>query len=138
MEMKNWPAGFRMTRPRLLVYRALEAADTALDARELYRRISGGGMALSTVYRVLAAFEEQGLVTRTTIMGGETALYALCRGGHAHYAICLGCRRQIPLRHCPLENLPLDEEADGFLVTGHRLELYGYCRDCKKRHRQDH
>ena len=25
-----------------------------------------------------------------------------------------------------------EAEADGFTVTGHRLELYGYCRECRR------
>ena len=135
MEDIRWPAGFKRTKQRQQVYEVLARAEKPLDAQEIYRRMAQetGGLAVSTVYRILAAFAEQGLVTRTTIMGDDTALYSLRHDGHAHYAFCLRCHRQIPLKHCPLEYLPLQEEADGFTVTDHRLELYGYCRDCREK-----
>ena len=132
MDALQWPQGLKRTRPREQVYRVLLAAEKPLDVQEIYRRMDGEGLAVSTVYRALAAFVERGVAIKTTMMGDETALYALRRADHAHYAICLGCHRQIPLRHCPLEHLQLEEEADGFTVTGHRLELYGYCRDCRR------
>ena len=108
-----------------------------LDARELYRRLMSENLALSTIYRVLAAFEARGMVTKTAVPGSETAAYALSRGGHEHYALCLGCRRQFPLRTCPLEHVTLEEDAEGFRITGHRLELYGYCRDCQRAGRDE-
>lgn len=130
-----WPQGLKHTRPRQLVYAVLAGADRPLDVREIYDQLAGDGLALSTVYRVLTAFEEHELVTKTTIMGQETALYALHRHDHAHYAICLDCHRQVQLPHCPLQ--PVETDMDGFSITSHRLELYGYCRDCKKNRMQE-
>ena len=135
MESLQWPQGLKRTKPREQVYDVLAAADRPLDVREIYSRLEGQGLALSTVYRVLTAFEEHQMVTKTTIMGEDTALYALRRHDHAHYAICMGCHKQVQLPRCPLQ--PVELEMDGFSITNHRLELYGYCRDCKKRHSQD-
>ena len=138
MVLKSWPAGLKRTKPRELVWRILSEADQPLDAKEIFCRAQreDGGFAVSTVYRVLAAFEEQNLVTKTTMMGGETALYCLRRAEHEHFAICLQCHRQVPLKHCPFETIPVQTEADGFVVTNHRLELYGYCRECQEQKRR--
>lgn len=135
MDTPQWPAGLKRTRPREVVFQILAAAEQPLDAAELYRRVSEvqDGLAVSTIYRVLSAFEEHGLVTRTTMMEGDSALYSLRRSDHAHYAICLQCHRQVPLKHCPLEHLPIQEEAEDFTITDHRLELYGYCRECREK-----
>lgn len=134
MELQQWPSGLKRTRPREMVWNILLQAEKPLDAKEIYRILQqeDGEFAVSTVYRVLAAFEERNLVTKTTMMGEETALYSLRRAGHAHYAICLKCHKQVPLEHCPLEEASMQAGADGFKVTGHRLELYGYCGACQK------
>jgi len=132
-----WPSGLKRTKPRELVWEALCAADRPLSVTELFARLEpSSGMAVSTVYRVLTALEEHGAVTKTTMMGEEIALFALNRGGHKHYAICLACHRQVPVRHCPFETAPVEREAEGFTVTNHRLELYGYCRECLKKRRE--
>ena len=135
MDTIKWPAGLKRTRQRELVFRVLSEAEKPLDAKEIYRRMlpEDGTLAVSTVYRVLTALEEKGLVSKTTMMGEETALYSLRSSDHAHYAICLQCHRQFPLKHCPLEQLPIEDEADDFTITDHRLELYGYCKDCLRK-----
>ena len=74
MESLQWPQGLKRTKPREQVYDVLAAADRPLDVREIYSRLEGQGLALSTVYRVLTAFEEHQMVTKTTIMGEDTAL----------------------------------------------------------------
>ena len=138
MDTLQWPAGLKRTKPREVVFEVLCAAGQPLDAAEVYRRVSEkqDGLAVSTIYRVLSAFEEHGLVTKTNMMEGDSALYSLRRSDHAHYAICLQCHRQVPLKHCPLEHLPIQEEADGFTITDHRLELYGYCRECRAKRKE--
>ena len=138
MDAPQWPTGLKRTRPREIVFQVLCTAEQPLDAAELYRRVSErqDGLAVSTIYRVLSAFEDHGLVTKTTMMEGESALYSLRRANHAHYAICLACHRQVQLKHCPLEHLPIEEEAGDFTVTDHRLELYGYCRECREKQKR--
>ena len=130
----QWPAGLKRTKPREQILELLAAADQPLEVQEIYRRMGaeGSGLAMSTVYRALAAFEEHGLVTKTTMMGGETAVYRLRRADHEHYAICLRCHRQIPLKECPVEHVAMETEGEDFLVTSHRLELYGYCAQCRR------
>lgn len=88
--------------------------------------------AVSTIYRILAAFEEKGLVTRTTWMGDGTVVYELNRGGHTHYAVCLECHKRVALPGCPFAHVHLEEEPGDFTVTGHKLELYGYCKECRE------
>jgi Fe2+ or Zn2+ uptake regulation protein len=132
MELQ-WPAGLKRTKPREQIWKILAETDHPMEVQEIYRRMEPeeGSLAMSTVYRALAAFEEHGIVTKTTMMGGETAVYRLRRSDHEHYAICLRCHRQVPLKECPFEHMPVQTESDGFLVTGHRLELYGYCEQCR-------
>lgn len=139
MEKKKetgYPQGIKWTRQRKNVYAVLQEATEPLTAVQIYhlseKLAEGGEYALSTIYRILAAFEEKGLVSKTAWMGDGTVVYELDRGEHTHYAVCLECHKRIALQSCPFAHIHLDRETDGFTVTGHKLELYGYCRDCRK------
>ena len=131
---KTYPAGMKWTKQRKAVYDILEQANEPLSAVQIYNRLEKSeqeAFAVSTVYRILTAFEEQHFVTKTTWIGDGTVVYELNRGGHTHYAVCLECHKRIPLEHCPFAHLHLEQEAEDFTITGHKLELYGYCKDCK-------
>lgn len=131
----HWPTGVKKTQARLAVLQALAAADRPLTAVELTgctSETSGKPVWLSTVYRVLDTFEQCGMVQKTPVMESGMAIYELA-GGHRHYAVCLACNRVIVLENCPMENfLPRLSEQD-FQVVGHRLQMYGYCADCRGR-----
>ena len=90
--------------------------------------------------RSLAIFEEKNLVEKSVLLGSDTAVYELADGHHKHYAVCLSCHKLVPLKHCPFEHINHDhmesEEGD-FVVTGHKLELYGYCKECKMNHTEN-
>ena len=132
----QFPQGIKWTKQRKSVYRVLWEATEPLSAVQIFdlvlRRNGGEEYALSTIYRILAVFEEKGLVEKTTWMGTGTVVYALGRGEHTHYAVCLECHRRVPLQNCPFTHIHLEQEAGDFVITGHKLELYGYCSDCKK------
>lgn len=137
-----YPEGLKWTKQRKDVYRVLWEADAPLSVIQIYNRIEkeeGGEYAVSTIYRILAAFEEKGLVEKETWMGEggdkghSTVAYELKRAGHTHYAICLECRRRIPLKSCPFARIHIGEDTEDFTVTDHRLELYGYCKECREK-----
>lgn len=129
------PAGLKWTRQRKAVYGVLRQASEPLTAVKIYhlaeQGASGEECALSTIYRILSVFEEKGIIEKEVSMEDGSAAYTLSRGGHTHYAVCLECHRRIPLQGCPFSHVRLEKEAGDFTITNHKLELYGYCRDCK-------
>lgn len=128
----DWPCGVKKTKQRLAVAAALAAADTPLTALELAARLEQRGEAvwLSTVYRILDAFAEKGLVLKTPVLDSGVALYELARDRHRHYAVCVLCNRVVAMENCPMDSfLPRLAEQD-FHVLGHRLQMYGYCAAC--------
>lgn len=131
----EYPQGMKWTKQRKCVYRVLWEATEPLNAIQIYnqaeRLAEGEEYAVSTIYRILAAFEEKGLVEKSTFMGDGTVVYELNRGGHTHYAVCLECKRRIALQSCPFAHVHLEKENSDFTITGHKLELYGYCKECK-------
>lgn len=132
----EYPQGIKWTKQRKNVYAVLQEATEPLTAVQIYhlseKLAEGGEYALSTIYRILAAFEEKGLVSKTTWMGDGAVVYELNRGEHTHYAVCLECHKRIALQSCPFAHIHLGQDTDDFTVTGHKLELYGYCKDCRK------
>lgn len=130
----SYPSGIKWTKQRKDVYNVLLEATEPLSVHEIYNRIISreikSGYAVSTIYRILTAFEEKNMVLKSTLMGGDVAVYEWNKGEHLHYAICLNCHKRIPLKNCPMEHHYMPVKEDEFTVTGHRVEVYGYCKDC--------
>jgi Fur family ferric uptake transcriptional regulator len=148
MEEINLPKGIKWTKQRKDVYRVLSESIEPVTALDIYQNIlvshPDAGYALSTIYRILTVFEENGIVSKSSYMEDSTIVYELERGEHTHYAVCLNCHKRIPLQACPFAHIhahgnerQTEPEKDaleqGFIVTGHKLELYGYCINCKEK-----
>lgn len=138
METENhfsYPRGIKWTKQRKCVYEILKQSVEPLSAIQIYQNVlqmaQGESYAVSTIYRILNTFEENGLVNKDVWPEDGTAFYELNRGGHTHYAVCLECHKRIPLNSCPFKTMYLGAGAQDFMITGHKIELYGYCKDCK-------
>lgn len=118
-------AGMKKTKQRLAVLSALCKSDEPLCAEMIFKKINGSS--LSTVYRTLERFYEHGLVEKTTFDVQDSCFYSLRTERHGHYAVCLGCHKREPLEVCPVKHF----DAGDFTVTGHKLEIYGYCKACR-------
>lgn len=119
--------GLKNTRQRNDILKILTAADVPMCAEEIYELTED--MSLSTVYRTLEAFYECGVVKKESILDDDKMHYELADGKHRHYAVCLECGGLTHIDVCPVH----DADVGGFTVTGHKLELYGYCKDCAKK-----
>jgi Fur family ferric uptake transcriptional regulator len=126
------PAGMKKTKQREAVLAVLERAEGPLSAADICARIEKDGASawLSTVYRILELLVKKGVAVKLSVMAGERALYELNRFRHRHYAVCMRCRKIVSMENGPMERfVPRLADAD-FRVTGHNLEIYGYCKDC--------
>ncbi len=135
---RHWPEGIKKTRQRVDIYRVLYSAKEPMSAAEIFNALNGTGSdemyAFSTVYRNLLAFEKAGLLVKNNLSTEDNALYELKKETHRHYAVCLKCHKKIPISTCPLHHIAGDiaRTLPGFEVTGHQLEIYGYCPDCRE------
>lgn len=87
---------------------------------------------MSTVYRILEKLTLNNIISKTLIMNDNKARYEVKSNKHIHYLICQNCNKMIPTDNCHFEKLDNKEWKDtGFIVTGHKVELYGLCADCK-------
>lgn len=121
-------SGLRITKNRTAVIEALENAEMPMTAQEIHEKIR---VSIPTVYRILETLCEKGIAARSAILDSKTASYEIVR--HRHYAVCLGCKKIKPLLRCPLRNMSDEIDDDGFEITGHKIEVYGYCRDCRNK-----
>lgn len=126
----------KSTRQRNLVYNILDEFDVSISAEQIHQKLADidDSVNISTIYRILEVFVNKGLVVKTNILGTSSAGYVLNRMEHKHQLICLKCNKVIPINKCPLKNLEetIMEETD-FEIMGHKLELFGYCPECRKR-----
>jgi Fur family transcriptional regulator, peroxide stress response regulator len=126
--------GFRLTPHREAVHAYLASVDHHPTAEEVYLAVKGQGsrLSLATVYNALEALVEAGLASKLAF-GDGSARYDIRTDQHDHIH-CIGCGmlRDLPplLKRESLGEVP---EQD-FEVIGYRLELLGYCVDCRRRH----
>jgi len=134
-----WAKGLKRTRQRELVLGVLEQADAPLAAPDIAARLErqGESLWLSTIYRVLDSFVEHGMLSKAAVLDSGMAVYALSSRQHRHYAVCLACNRVIPLESCPLESVTPQLTEQNFQITGHRLQMYGFCGGCKPEQADD-
>ena len=116
--------GMKCTRQRVDVMRTLVNSDAPMSAEMIFSQLKN--VSLSTVYRILERFTADGIVTRCVFNGSSEIYYEPSSVKHRHYTVCLGCHEVRYVESCPVHKTKID----GFTVTGHRLELYGYCSKC--------
>ena len=121
--------GLKCTRQRKDILNILSKAKLPMSAEDIYKETEN--MSLSTVYRAMELFCEKGIVMSETIRNSGELYYSLKDRSHCHYAICLGCNEIRYVDVCPVHEHGLD--INDFQITGHKLELYGYCSKCRER-----
>lgn len=127
--------GCKNTKSRKAVVGVLRKAKAPVSAYEIFTCIKEQGQTvnLSTVYRTLELLEAKGLASKTMMNSGK-ARYELVGNGHRHHLICTYCSKIVPIGSCPLESVEKDiKKETRFDITGHKLELYGICPECKAR-----
>jgi len=126
-------AGHRITAQRRAVLRALTTMGCACGVEDIYARARRiyPRLGLVTVYRTLGAFVRQGLAQTVQLDDGRIR-YELRDGSrHHHHLVCLSCGAIARLEACAVGPLQKAGRRRGFTVTAHRLELFGYCGDCR-------
>lgn len=127
-------AGWRCTPQRAAVYALLAGSDHHPTAEEVYQGVKGSipNISLATVYKALEALVASGLAAKLT--GGDGSARYDARGDHHYHFRDLksGTVHDLPTPFDPDLIAKLDPAlgnrlaAQGFRVTGYRLELVGY------------
>lgn len=112
-----------------------------LTSEELYRKVKGerDSIGQATVYRTLKLLADSGLA-KAVEFGDGTLRYEV-KYGHEHHdhLICEQCGKNVEVFDPNIERLQESvAAAHGFLLTGHKLYLYGLCPDCRQAPPTDH
>ena len=127
-------AGLKNTKRRAAVLEILEKQTQPVAAEQIFFELNRFELptSLSTVYRELDSLIDNGLVVKVKMNESSKALFEYNRMVHKHYLMCLGCKKMIALDDCPLEAYEKElEHQTHFVITDHKLNLYGYCPECR-------
>jgi Fur family ferric uptake transcriptional regulator len=104
------------------------AEEILSDVRALSPKVS-----LATVYRTLKLLQEHGLAESHNFQDGQAFFEpSLGDGGHHDHLICTSCGHILEFVNPTIEKLQIKVAKDhGFLITNHKMELYGLCGKCQ-------
>lgn len=130
--------GLKATVPRLKILEIFQTAEQRhMSAEDVYRLLlaENSDIGLATVYRVLAQFEQAGLLSRHHFEAGK-AIYELHDDQHHDHLVCLDCGHVEEFYDAEIERRQHKvAQSRGFELEDHSLSLYARCvrDDCPHR-----
>jgi len=124
--------GFRVTEARRAVLQILMNEEKPVDVALIESTLENNQIEANqvTIYRMLEAFVEKGLVTRLDFQEGKFR-YELSKSKH-HHAICEKCGTVADVKNCAVAEMEKDiANKHHFLVKRHALEFFGLCANCQ-------
>jgi Fur family ferric uptake transcriptional regulator len=126
--------GMRMTRQRKVILEELCRINDHPSADELHQRLRRklGRISLATVYRNLELLSSQGLIGKLEQSGSQKRFDGDTQP-HYHFR-CLGCDLVQDVPGWPVQGIDdIIKILNGYQITGHRLELVGFCPECRSK-----
>ncbi len=104
----------------------MTAEDIYNEVRKLHPKIG-----IATVYRTLELFTRLQIVHKNMFDEGKFR-YEFCEddGHYHHHFLCNDCGAIIEVEEDYLNHLEVELERQGYRVTDHNVQLFGYCPDC--------
>jgi Fur family ferric uptake transcriptional regulator len=127
--------GKRFTPERESILAEVFAHHDHFDVEELIMRLRQQGLRISraSVYRTLALLVDSGLVQEVFIEDGHMHYEHIYGHEHHCHLRCLGCRKIVEFQNGSVaEAEQRIGQEHGFEITGHKLEIYGYCEECRE------
>ncbi len=127
--------GLKNTKHRNAILGIIDNSDQPINAEQIFFELKNKKVAinLSSVYRILDSLVSKKLLIKSNIPDSTKAIYELNRFEHTHYLICSCCKKMFSVVGCPIGEYEKQLAAKtDFEITGHKLEIYGFCKDCKK------
>ena len=128
--------GFKSTRQRAIIAEEFLKSGGHITAEELYRKISKKhkDIGFTTVYRTLKLLSTSGLAAERVFADQLTRYEPFSAEAHHDHLICIRCGSITEFENPKMERLQEKIAGDfGFLIVTHKMEFYGYCRDCSRK-----
>ena len=127
--------GLKRSEQREAILEAFLRSERHLSVDDLLRlaRKRRPEVGRTTVYRTLKLLQEAGLATELVLQGQTRFEREYKRRHHDHF-ICKTCGAIFEFSSDAIERIQDEVAADlGFVIEGHRHQIFGYCRDCVAR-----
>lgn len=128
--------GLSMTPQRAVIVDAFLSSEGHFTSEDLFNRVRqrDSAIGLATVYRTLKLLTESGLAD-TFDPGSGVALYEHSYGHKHHdHLICTVCNRKVEIVDSEIEKRQEElAEKNGFLLSSHRMLLFGVCPECDEK-----
>lgn len=124
----------KVTHQRQAILEVLAVGRHHFTAQEIFDLVNKRfpEIGFATVYRFLKKLTEYKFVSEVR-MGGLPARYELAPSHHHDHMSCIECGKIVEFENYAIENLQEKVAMElGFELTGHVLELYGRCPNCRK------
>jgi Fur family ferric uptake transcriptional regulator len=131
--------GLKSSDKRTFVVDYFVRAGRHFTVEELYDEIKKqkSEISYSTVYRALKLLTRWGLAGESMFGNSVSRYEPIGKSEHHDHLICQECGKIIEFENGKIEKLQHDvAQRYGFDVSTHRLELYGICRECRKKRRR--
>ncbi len=133
--------GLKSTAQRDDIAKAFFSSDAHVSVDDLYTTVrrSNPRVGYATVYRTLKLLKETGLAVERHFEDGQTRYEPFEETAQHHdHIICERCGKIVEFASGEIERLQ-EKIARflGFVVSRHRMELYGICKDCREGRRQE-
>lgn len=131
LKKKCSDAGIKLTHQRLEIFSELTKSSGHPSVDEVYERLQkrNPSIAIDTVYRTLATFDEIGVIKKLHIKG-EKALIDKNLDCHHHF-VCTQCKGIQDIYWPEFDrSAPPIQAQDIGEVTSRHLEIRGICSDC--------
>lgn len=129
--------GLKSTHQRDLIVREFFRRHQHLTVEELLAKVRSADptVGYATVYRTLKLLSECGLALKREFGGGR-ARFEHPTDHHHDHLICMKCGKIIEFENDSIEEMQERVcRRHKFLLTSHKMELYGLCGRCRKRKR---
>ncbi|MHC1684821.1 MAG: Fur family transcriptional regulator [Clostridiaceae bacterium] len=126
--------GIRATKGRIQILEILSENNKIETADSLFEKMNKENYCidLSTVYRTLEIFNENGLVDKFDIGDGKYN-YKLKENSHKHTIKCCNCSKEIQI-DCPMYAIEeLIRNKTGFTLVEHELNVKAICEKCSEK-----
>ena len=130
--------GMKTSRQRELIAETFFGVEGHLSIDELLERVrvEDPRIGQATVYRTMKLLAKAGLAEVRQFGDGHTR-YERAHGDleeHHDHLICTSCGKIIEFVNPQIESLQARvAKQHGFVVTHHKMELYGICEDCQRK-----
>ena len=125
----------KQTQQRESILKVFLQAKRHLTVEELHDlvRKQNRSIGLTTIYRTMKLFCECNLARANHFEEGRVRYEQQFKTAHHDHMICLQCGETLEFVNQQIERLQEKAAAQfGFEMINHRMEIFGYCKRCKK------